>query len=142
MQPQILALFPKLLLKNQRIFQMMGNKASSNEQKNNDTEIDSKTNDNQKKKSSIQFTENDTVDVDLIDCGNYYLIPSDLDPEKDENVIKILTISDTHSKHSQIRNMPSADILLNGGDFTNVGTLKDVKSYNKWIGNLIKVEKK
>eukprot|EP01083_Nonionella_stella_P228351 809327_1 len=110
----------------------MGNKASSNEQKNNDTEIDSKINDNQKKKSSIQFTENDTVDVDLIDCGNYYLIPSDLDPGKDENVIKILTISDTHSKHSQIRNMPSADILLNGGDFTNVGTLKDVKSYNKW----------
>ncbi len=38
--------------------------------------------------------------------------------------------------------MPSADILLNGGDFTNVGTLKDVKSYDKWIGDLIKVQKK
>ena len=71
-----------------------------------------------------------------------FVNPNQLDPEKDKDVIKIVTISDTHSKHSQIRNIPSGDILLHGGDFTNTGSLRDIKSYDKWIGDLITKKKK
>eukprot|EP01084_Bolivina_argentea_P201188 343935_1 len=93
-------------------------------------------------KSTFNFTWNDVVKVDLIDCGYYYLVPSNLNPEKDNNVIKILAISDTHNKHADITNIPSADILIHAGDFTNTGTIKQIKSYNKWIGNLLKTQKK
>ena len=79
----------------------------------------------------------DTLKVKLIDFGSYFLIESDLDPLKDENVITILCISDTHGSHQQIKNMPFADILIHGGDFTDTGKLKDIKSYDKWIDNLI-----
>jgi len=84
--------------------------------------------------------------VQCIDCGTHYLVPSDLDPEKDPNVIRILAISDTHSKHGRIipafEGIPEADILVHGGDFTNVGTLRDIKSYDKWVGDLVRGQKK
>ena len=93
-------------------------------------------------KKKIKFSPEDVVNVDLIDRGNYYLVPSDLDPKKDKNVIKVLAISDTHSKHSQIKDIPSADILIHGGDFTNTGSLRDIKSYDQWVGDLIKKKRK
>mmetsp|Transcript_23386 Transcript_23386/g.37438 ORF Transcript_23386/g.37438 Transcript_23386/m.37438 type:complete len:336 (+) Transcript_23386:25-1032(+) len=97
---------------------------------------------NQNDKATIKFTEKDVVDTKLVDHGNYYLIPSDLDPAADPSVIRVVAISDTHSKHSQIAKLPDADILVHGGDFTNAGSLKDIKSYDKWIGDLVTNRKK
>ena len=65
-----------------------------------------------------------------------------LDPKSNPNVVSILSISDTHSKHSQIPKLPDADILVHGGDFTNTGSLRDVRSYNSWIGDLVETQKK
>ncbi len=31
---------------------------------------------------------------------------------------------------------------MHGGDFTNTGSLRDIKSYDKWVGDLIKKKKK
>lgn len=86
----------------------------------------------------------DTYPVKLKDCGNYFLIPSDLDPTKDKDVIRIVCISDTHGKHYHLNPypMPCGDILINAGDFTNVGKLQDIQSYDLWIDNLINKEKK
>eukprot|EP01084_Bolivina_argentea_P174777 302736_1 len=92
--------------------------------------------------NSLQFSLENASSINLIDCGNYYLLPSKLDPTKDENVIKLLCISDTHNKHDEIKNIPSADILIHCGDFTMYGKLTEIQNYDKWIENLIKVEKK
>eukprot|EP01084_Bolivina_argentea_P093267 167779_1 len=81
------------------------------------------------------------TNVDVFDHDNYYLVSSPLDPNSDENVIKILAISDTHNLHKRIKNLPKADILIHTGDFSDNGKLKSIKSYNKWISKLINEKK-
>ena len=107
--------------------------------------------------------------IKCIDCGTHYLIPSDvnipqfyltlcvmlvrcylhwmhatyqLDPKSDPNIIRILSISDTHNKHDEIESLPAADILVHAGDFTDVGSLKDIESYDQWIGDLVETQRK
>ena len=60
-----------------------------------------------------------------------------LDPDTDPNVIKVLAISDTHGHHSEIKNIPSADILVHAGDFTESGSWRHIQAYNEWIGDLL-----
>lgn len=57
-------------------------------------------------------------------------------------MVSVLAISDTHSKHGHIESLPDADILVHGGDFTNVGTLRDIRSYDEWVGRLVERERK
>lgn len=49
--------------------------------------------------------------------------------------IKFVCISDTHNKHGELV-VPKGDILIHAGDFTRVGALKDVKSFNDFLGTL------
>jgi Icc-related predicted phosphoesterase len=42
-------------------------------------------------------------------------------------------ISDTHSQHRQLKNMPEADILIHAGDICNYGTPEEVADFNNWI---------
>jgi Icc-related predicted phosphoesterase len=49
--------------------------------------------------------------------------------------MKIVCISDTHGKHSQVE-VPDGDILIHAGDFCNWGTSSEVKDFNKWLGTL------
>ncbi len=65
-----------------------------------------------------------------------------LDPEKDPNVIRILTISDANNLHSDIPDLPDADILMHGGDFTMVGALKSIEAYDQWIGEIVRKQRK
>ena len=60
-----------------------------------------------------------------------------LDPTSDPDVIRILAISDTHNKHTDIWELPNADILVHGGDFTMVGAQKWIESYDEWIGEIV-----
>eukprot|EP01084_Bolivina_argentea_P223777 378562_1 len=95
--------------------------------------------------SEFELSQNAVTDIPLLDCGNYYVIPSNLDPNKHKNVIKIVTISDTHGDHREIEDhykLPNADILIHCGDFSNNGRLKSIKDYNNWIGDLIHKHKK
>ncbi|MFZ4582255.1 MAG: metallophosphatase domain-containing protein [Paludibacter sp.] len=50
--------------------------------------------------------------------------------------MKILHLSDTHSKHLLIKNLPKADIIVHSGDFTENGTESEVIDFINWFCNL------
>lgn len=39
----------------------------------------------------------------------------------DNSDISVVCVSDTHTQHSRIKNLPPADILIHAGDFTYTG---------------------
>ncbi len=45
----------------------------------------------------------------------------------------ILQISDTHNKHSQLIDMPAADVIVHCGDFTDMGTEDEVLDFLNWF---------
>ena len=45
----------------------------------------------------------------------------------------ILHISDTHGKHSQLRELPLADVLVHSGDFTEDGTESETLEFLEWF---------
>jgi Icc-related predicted phosphoesterase len=49
--------------------------------------------------------------------------------------LKIVAISDTHTRHQQI-SIPKGDILIHAGDFTEKGSLNDVEKFNTFLGTL------
>lgn len=48
-------------------------------------------------------------------------------------VLRIICISDTHNKHSELI-LPKGDILLHAGDATGNGTLSEVNKFAVWFG--------
>jgi Icc-related predicted phosphoesterase len=50
--------------------------------------------------------------------------------------LKIVCISDTHSLHVRIEDIPAGDVLIIAGDCTNVGELDDLRRFNEWLGYL------
>ena len=49
--------------------------------------------------------------------------------------LKIVAISDTHNRHSQLE-VPDGDILIHAGDITSKGDLRDVRRFNNFLGDL------
>jgi len=47
--------------------------------------------------------------------------------------MRIVCIADTHGMHEDVT-LPDGDVLVCAGDITNVGSLKDVQSFNEWLG--------
>lgn len=47
--------------------------------------------------------------------------------------MKILHISDTHSHHRQLQDLPAADVLVHSGDFTMAGTEAEVIDFMEWF---------
>lgn len=47
--------------------------------------------------------------------------------------MKILHISDTHSHHRQLQDLPAADVIVHSGDFTMVGTEAEVIDFMEWF---------
>lgn len=47
--------------------------------------------------------------------------------------MKILHISDTHNRHHLLTNLPMADIIVHCGDFTDMGTEKEVLDFLNWF---------
>ena len=52
------------------------------------------------------------------------------------NHIKILCISDTHSKHKLHKNLPTADILIHAGDITVSGLGTEIYEFAEWLDSL------
>lgn len=50
--------------------------------------------------------------------------------------MKILHLSDTHGKHRELTNMPSADILVHSGDFSLVGGDMEALDFIEWLCDL------
>ncbi len=49
---------------------------------------------------------------------------------------RIVTISDTHSRHQKIKSMPEGDILIHSGDATERGGIDEIVAFNEWLGTL------
>lgn len=50
-------------------------------------------------------------------------------------MIKVIAISDTHTKHNKL-NIPEGDILIHAGDFSSKGHIDDLIKFNTWLGTL------
>jgi predicted phosphohydrolase len=49
--------------------------------------------------------------------------------------VRIVAISDTHSRHQQLR-VPDGDILVHAGDATMAGKPAEIAAVNEWLGTL------
>ncbi|MAI33802.1 MAG: metallophosphoesterase [Rhodopirellula sp.] len=50
--------------------------------------------------------------------------------------MRIVCISDTHSLHRRIPEVPDGDVLIHAGDCLGAGTLDNVEDLNDWLGTL------
>lgn len=50
--------------------------------------------------------------------------------------MRLVCISDTHSLHRRIPEVPDGDILIHAGDCLGAGTLDNVEDLNDWLGTL------
>jgi len=49
--------------------------------------------------------------------------------------VRFVAISDTHSRHREL-NLPAGDVLLHAGDFTQRGTLEEVRDFCQWLNEV------
>ncbi|KAK7481151.1 hypothetical protein BaRGS_00027584 [Batillaria attramentaria] len=58
-------------------------------------------------------------------------------PVRDDH-LRFVCISDTHTQIEKLGLdfVPPGDVLLHGGDFSNVGLPKDIKNFNEYLGRL------
>ena len=52
--------------------------------------------------------------------------------ERDNNIVRLVVISDTHGLHNDLV-LPAADLLVHCGDFSNQGTLTEVRAFRQWL---------
>ncbi len=50
--------------------------------------------------------------------------------------MKLVCISDTHSLHRHIPEVPDGDVLIHAGDGLGQGTLENIEDLNDWLGML------
>ena len=50
--------------------------------------------------------------------------------------MRLVCISDTHSLHWRIQDIPAGDVLIHAGDCLGAGTLDNVVDFNDWLGTL------
>ena len=50
--------------------------------------------------------------------------------------MKLVCISDTHSLHRHILELPHGDVLIHAGDCLGQGTLENIEEFNDWLGTL------
>lgn len=50
--------------------------------------------------------------------------------------MKILFLSDTHSQHRKLNDLPEADILIHGGDVSKMGRDHEVEDFMRWFSGL------
>eukprot|EP00435_Cladocopium_sp_Y103_P038024 s836_g10.t1 len=55
---------------------------------------------------------------------------------REEDTVTILHVSDTHSLHYSLGDLPSADIFIHSGDVSTVGSDGEVGDFNNWLGSL------
>lgn len=50
--------------------------------------------------------------------------------------MKLVCLSDTHSLHWNIPDIPDGDVLIHAGDSLGQGTLDNIEDFNDWLGTL------
>lgn len=63
---------------------------------------------------------------------------ADLSSLKPKDSIRVLCFSDTHTHHNEIqeKNLPEADLVLVGGDFTELRSYEDTHSFKTFLKSL------
>ena len=51
--------------------------------------------------------------------------------------VRFVCMSDTHNQPIDIESLPPGDVFLHAGDFTNVGSLRDILHFNEFLGKLV-----
>ena len=47
--------------------------------------------------------------------------------------MKILFLSDTHSQHRKLKNLPEADMVIHAGDVSKTGRDHEVEDFMRWF---------
>lgn len=47
--------------------------------------------------------------------------------------MKLVCISDTHSLHHRLPDIPDGDVLIHAGDCLGLGTLENIEELNEWL---------
>ena len=47
--------------------------------------------------------------------------------------MKILFLSDTHSQHRKLKNLPEADMVIHAGDVSKIGRDHEVEDFMRWF---------
>lgn len=71
-------------------------------------------------------------------------IVSDSDADANDNdeskrtirIVRIACISDTHSLHGELEMPSNIDVLIHAGDFSRMGRVADIESFNLWLAAL------
>lgn len=50
-------------------------------------------------------------------------------------MIKVVMISDTHGSHHELQ-MPEGDLLIHTGDYSSMGSWRELQGLNEWFGTL------
>lgn len=50
--------------------------------------------------------------------------------------MRLVCISDTHSLHRRMPDIPDGDVLVHAGDSLGHGTLENIEDFNDWLGSL------
>ena len=50
--------------------------------------------------------------------------------------MKILFLSDTHSQHRKLKNLPEADMVIHAGDVSKTGRDHEVEDFMRWFSAL------
>jgi hypothetical protein len=53
--------------------------------------------------------------------------------EENEEELQVVCISDTHNLHRHIASIPSGDVLIHAGDFSNAGELDQIMDFIDWM---------
>lgn len=63
---------------------------------------------------------------------------TDTDAPRSSGHIRVVCISDTHGRHMKIPegSIPDGDILIHAGDFSDMGSIRQLKSFCEWLGTL------
>eukprot|EP00658_Telonema_sp_P-2_P047691 TRINITY_DN36298_c0_g1_i2.p1 TRINITY_DN36298_c0_g1~~TRINITY_DN36298_c0_g1_i2.p1 ORF type:complete len:374 (-),score=77.70 TRINITY_DN36298_c0_g1_i2:62-1183(-) len=56
------------------------------------------------------------------------------DAPRREGWVRFVCISDTHTHHADLGELPEGDVLLHCGDFSMGGKMEEVMNFNQWIG--------
>ena len=59
-----------------------------------------------------------------------------------KNKLTICIISDTHTKHKHLRNLPKADVIVHCGDISSQGYEHEIKQFLSWYSKLDQYEYK
>jgi predicted phosphodiesterase len=52
-----------------------------------------------------------------------------------ETHLRLVCIGDTHNQVDESFVLPDGDVLVHAGDFSNVGTMKEIKQFNDFLAS-------